>query len=82
MPGKEAEKERFVDRLMALSKRFPRMGFYFRSLIDNAPLSTIPIEAVFRQDMGFFTSLGYALFSVALVLESVSSCWLKNPARL
>ena len=30
-------------------KRFPRPGFYFRSLIDNASLSTNPIEAVFRQ---------------------------------
>ncbi len=38
-----------MDRLMDLSKRFPRLGFYFKSLIDDAPLSTNPIEAVFRQ---------------------------------
>ena len=49
LPGKEAEKERFVDMLMDLSKRFPRMGFYFRSLIDNASFSTTLIGAVFRQ---------------------------------
>ena len=66
LPGKEAEEMiRFVDRPMDLSKRFPRMGFYFKSLIDNASFywsflkypssihkhiySTNPIEAVFRQ---------------------------------
>jgi len=42
---KETEKERFVDRLM----EFPRMEFYFKSLIDNASFSTNLIGAVFRQ---------------------------------
>ena len=37
LPVKETEKERFVNRLMDLSKRFPRLGFYFK------------IGAVFRQ---------------------------------
>ena len=41
--------KRFVDMMMDLSKRFPRLGFYFKSFSDNASFSTNPIEAVFRQ---------------------------------
>ncbi len=64
LPKKETV-ERFIDRLIDLSKRFPCTRFYFKSLIDNASFywsflkypssihkhiySTNPIEAVFIQ---------------------------------
>ncbi len=41
--------KRFVDMMMDLSKRFPRLGFYFKSFSDNASFSTTLIGAVFRQ---------------------------------
>ena len=66
-------------------KGFPCMEFYFRSLIDNASFSTNPIEAVFGQvrrhemnNIDFFAFVDYALFPVALVLESLSSRWIKT----
>ena len=44
--------------------------------------TTNPIEAVFRQirvmehnNMGFFASINFAYFSIAIVLDSISSRW-------
>ncbi len=82
--GREYPRLKFY--LTAVADNASRYWAFLRypSPIHKHIYSTNPIEAVFRQirrqevnNMGFFASLDYALFSIALVLESISSRWLK-----
>jgi transposase-like protein len=82
----EREYPRLKFYLTAILDNAPRYWAFLKypSPIHKHIYSTNPIEAVFRQirrqevnNMGFFASLDYAHFSIALVLESISSRWLK-----
>lgn len=71
----------YIDRLMQNSQKYWAFLSY-PPQIHKHIYTTNPIEAVFRQvkrmehnNMGFLASLDYALFSLSLVLESISRRW-------